>query len=266
MSFRFILKSQSKSVFLIALNTTKEIQRHKVLYALSAMVFFIMGVGMILGPLSLSEQKRLSINFSFTACHIGLILISVYFASVLISHELEKKTAIPLFVKPVSRTQFIIGKFLGLSLILFGVSFLLVLFVLFMHFIYSHIVTPVLFIAMAGIFIEALILSAWAFFFSSFTSSSFIVLVYSILMFIIGHSINGIVFFINKEDDVFVKWVVLALTRILPDFEKLNWRAHALYHDSLMKGELFFAFLYSFSWIIFLLIVTGIVFERRSLD
>ena len=88
-----------KNIFLIALNTVKEIKRHKILYALGAVVAFIIVAGVILGPLSLSEQTRLSINFAFTACHIGLVLISVYFASTLISHEIEKKTAITLFCK-----------------------------------------------------------------------------------------------------------------------------------------------------------------------
>ncbi len=254
-----------KNIFLIALNTVKEIQRHKILYALGALVIFIMGTGLILGPLSLSEQKRLSINFAFTACHIGLILISVYFASTLISHEIEKKTAITLFVKPISKMQFIVGKFLGLSLILLFALFFLTLFVLFVHIMYSHSIGPILFIAMWGIFLEALILLTLAFFFSVF-SSSFLVLVYSVLIFIIGHSANGIIFFVQRgEGDHFLQWLIAGTTRVLPNFEKLNWRAHALYHSALVEGELLAVSLYSFSWIVFLLIFTGILFERKQI-
>ena len=254
-----------KNVFFIALNTVKEIKRHKILYALGAVVIFIILAGLVLGPLSLSEQKRLSINFAFTACHIGLILISVYFASTLISHEVEKKTAITLFVKPISRLQFVIGKFFGLGLILLMAVCFLTLFVLIVHFIYEHSIGSILFIAMWGIFLEALILLTVAFFFSSFTSS-FLVLVYSVLMFIIGHTASGIIFFLNKgEGDYFFKAVVSTVTRVLPNFEKVNWRAHALYHDSLVEGELLFSSLYSVSWIIFLLVITSILFERKQI-
>lgn len=254
-----------KNIFLIALNTVKEIKRHKILYALGAVVIFIILAGLILGPLSLSEQKRLSINFAFTACHIGLILISVYFASTLISHEIEKKTVITLFVKPISRLEFIVGKFFGLSFILLTAMCFLTLFVLVVHFIYEHSIGSVLFIAMWGIFLEALVLLTVAFFFSSFTSS-FLVLVYSVLIFIIGHSASGIIFFINRgEGDHFFKLVISIATRILPNFEKINWRAHALYHDTLVEGELLFSSLYSVSWIVFLLIVTSILFERKQI-
>ncbi len=254
-----------KHIFLIALNTVKEIQRHKILYALVAVIFFIVMAGLILGPLSLSEQKRLSINFAFTGAHIGLILIAVYFASTLIAHEIEKKTIITLFVKPLSRTQFIIGKFLGLSFILLLMLILLACFMLFVHLIHGHSIGLILFIALWGIFLEALILLALAFFFSSFTSS-FLVLVYSILIFIIGHSADGIAFFLNsgKDSSVF-QFIFSGIVRILPNFEKLNWRAHALYQDSLIKEELLLSSLYAFSWIIFLLIITAILFERKQI-
>ncbi|MDE0519044.1 MAG: ABC transporter permease subunit [Bdellovibrionales bacterium] len=249
----------------MAVNTVKEIKRHKIFYALGAVVVFIIGTGVILGPLSLNEQTRLSINFSFTACHIGLIIIAVYFASTLISQEIEKKTIVTLFTKPISRMQFIIGKFLGLSFILLLAILFLTLFVVIVHVIYRQPVGAILFIALWGIFMEALILLAVAFFFSSFTSS-FLVLVYSVLVFLIGHSANSIIFFLGRgESDSFFKLLVSIVTRVLPNFEKLNWRAQALYHDSLVAGELLSCSLYSFSWVIFLLIVTSFLFKRKQI-
>ncbi len=254
-----------KNIFLMAVNTVKEIKRHKIFYALGAVVVFIIGTGVILGPLSLNEQTRLSINFSFTACHIGLIIIAVYFASTLISQEIEKKTIVTLFTKPISRMQFIIGKFLGLSFILLLAILFLTLFVVIVHVIYRQPVGAILFIALWGIFMEALILLAVAFFFSSFTSS-FLVLVYSVLVFLIGHSANSIIFFLGRgESDSFFKLLVSIVTRVLPNFEKLNWRAQALYHDSLVAGELLSCSLYSFSWVIFLLIVTSFLFKRKQI-
>ena len=253
-----------KNVFLVALNTVREIQRHRILYALVAVAFFIVIAGLILGPLSLSEQKRLSINFAFTGSHIGLILIAIYFSSTLISYEIEKKTIITLFVKPISRMQFVLGKFFGLSFILFIITVCLAFFMLFVHVIHRHPVKLILPIALWGIFLEALVILAVAFFFSSFTSS-FLVLVYSILIFIIGHSINGITFFLKSgEEHSLLQQFVSAGVRVLPNFEKLNWRAHALYQDLLIKGELFFSSLYAFSWIAFLLIITVFLFERKQ--
>ena len=255
-----------RNIFFIALNTIKEIKRHKIFYALATVVLFIIGTGVVLGPLSLSEQTRLSINFSFTACHIGLILIAVYFGSTLISHEVEKKTAVTLFVKPISRLQFIIGKFFGLSIVLLIAAASLAVFIVIVHFIYEHPIRLILFFAMWGILLEALILLAVAFFFSSI-ASSFLVLVYSFLIFIIGHSANGIVFLLGSEskESSFLVDIISKGIYAFPNFEKLNWRGYALYQDTLLKGELLFTSLYSLFWMVFLLAVTSVLFERKQI-
>ena len=253
-----------KIIFLIALNTVKEIRRHRVLYALGVVVFFILSAGIILGPLSLSEQARLSINFTFVACHLSLLLMAVYFGSMLISHEIEKKTIIPLFVKPLDRFQFILGKFAGLAFVLWLTTLFLTLLVGVVHFIYSHPIGPILFIAMWGCFLESLILLTVAFLFSSF-AGSFLVLVYSFFIFIIGHSANGIIFFLDKiQDEGFTKHLVSVVIWGLPNFEKLNWRVQALYQNSIAPGELIFSSLYACSWVTFLLIITGMLFQRKQ--
>ena len=253
-----------KNVGFISLNTFKEIQRHKIFYAFGGIILFLIGAGLIMAPLSLAEQTRLSINFSITACHVGIIVVAVYFASTLISHEIEKKTIMTVFVKPISRMQFILGKFLGLALVLLMVMFFLSLFIIAVYLFFKQPVGTILFIALWGIFLEALILSAVAFTFSSITSS-FLVLSYSTFVFIIGHATNGIVFFLQKAEGNIFKPITKVIVRIMPNFEKLNWRSHALYQDELSFVEVFSASVYGFAWIICLLILAAWLFKRKRI-
>ena len=95
--------------------------------------------------------------------------------------------------------QFILGKFLGLALVLFVVMVLLSLFIIAVYWFFKQPVGAILFIALWGIFLESLMLSAVAFTFSSITSS-FLVLAYSTFVFIIGHAANGIVFFLQQAE------------------------------------------------------------------
>ena len=253
-----------KNVWLISLNTLKEIRRHKIFYAFGGMVLLLIGGGLILAPLSVDEQTRLSINFSITACHIGLMILAVYFASTLISHEIEKKTIITVFVKPLSRMQFVLGKFLGLAFILGMMVLFLSLFLVLVYLFFEQPVEMVLFIALWGILLEALILSAVAFLFSSITSS-FLVLVYSVFVFIIGHATNGIVFFLQQAKGNIFKPITKVVVRIMPNFEKLNWRSHALYQDELSMVEVFYASVYGLAWITFLLILAAWLFKRKRI-
>ena len=255
-----------KNIFFIALNTVREIQRQRVFYALIVVFVLLAGVGLIAGTLSLNEQKRLSINFSWTACHISLVLMALYFASHLISYEREKKTILLILSKPIWRGEFIVGKFLGLLSLLFLFLCALTLFVSFVYGYYDQPVRPVLFMAMSGIFMEALLLSACAFLFSIFMSS-FLVLAYSFCMFIVGHFVSDLLFFVQKngENAELSYWGVLALVRLLPDLERLNWRAHALYGDPLSIGEWGLSMLYALCYMMFLLLLANGAFRRREL-
>ncbi len=253
-----------KNIFLISSNTVKEIRRHKIFYALGAITLAMMGLGIVLGPLSLSEKIRLSIDFAFTACHIGLVLITIYFGSTLISQEIEKKTVITLFVKPVSRLEFILGKFIGLSIILLGALFLLASLVVLVYLFYGQNLTLTVFIAISGIFLESLILLALCFFFSSLTSS-FLVLVFSFFVFVIGHSTNGVVFFAEKMPEGWFKTIVSKLVYFFPNFEKMNWRSNALYGDSVSGNEWLLTSFYSLSWIVCLIVLTNFFFKRKNI-
>ena len=254
-----------KNIFFIAFNTVREIKRQKALYALIAIFFFLIGIGLCAVNLSLSEQKRLSINFSYTACHISLILTALYFASHLIAQEREKKTLYLILTKPVLRGEFIAGKFLGLLFILLWLVCVLTLFVIGIYKIYGQPIHPILFMAMSGIFMEALWLSAFALLFSLFMSS-FLALFYSAFVCIIGHFVADLLFFVQKEEksaDLF-NYGVYAIVHVLPDLERLNWRAHALYQDPLPIGEWALSLLYALCWTLFLLLLTNRAFKNQA--
>ena len=253
-----------KNIKLTALNTIKEIRRHKIFYALSAGALFLITVGFVLAGLSITEQTRLVINFSFTACHIGLIAITIYFASLLISQEIETGSIMTVLSRPISKSQFLFGKFLGLVLVLLVIALALTAFMVCVYVFYEKPLKPILFIAMWGIFLEAVILSSVCFMFSSLTSS-FLTLVFSFFLFLIGHLANGIVFFLKSQEGGLLKPLTSVVLRILPNFEKLNWRGHALYEDPLSLPELLSLSLYGLSWAAFFLILAVWLFKRKNI-
>ena len=260
--------------FFIAMNTVKEIQREKMFYVLFLVFILLLGVGFVAGSLSLNEQKRLSINFAWTACHISLALMALYFGSHLISRELEKKTILLILTKPVLRWEFLVGKFIGLLFVLLLILCVLTSFVLLIHAYYKHPVNLVFFMAISGVFIEALLLGAFAFLFSVFLPA-FLVLSYSFGVFIIGHFVSDLLFFVQQDETNSplegtnkmngVQAGVLLIVRLLPNLERLNWRAHVLYQDKLSIGEWGGAMLYALCYIVFLLVLTNTIFRRAKL-
>ena len=106
-----------KNVIILAGVVIKELIRRKDFYLIFALLLVIIlyAAGISFGGERGFERYFREIGISFT--YIFSVIIAVVFASRQIPQELEAKTAYPILAHPVSRGQFILGKFLGVLLI-----------------------------------------------------------------------------------------------------------------------------------------------------
>ena len=78
-----------RSIYMIALNTYKEIMRDRILYGLIVFALLLIGFSMALGSLSFAEQSRISVNFGFTGIHISVAILSMFVGATLVSKEIR---------------------------------------------------------------------------------------------------------------------------------------------------------------------------------
>ena len=100
-----------KAIWIIANNTFREIIRDRILYGLVVFALLLIGVSLVLGQLSFAEQMRISIDFGFAAIHFSAVILSIFIGSTLVSKEIDKKTVMTLLARPITRFQFLFGKF-----------------------------------------------------------------------------------------------------------------------------------------------------------
>lgn len=138
--------------------------------------------------------------------------------------EMEKYTIYIILSKPLARWQFLMGKYLGLSLtILVGVAVMTVL--LFgLCFVYEKIVPWPLLTAIVPIYIEILVILAFAVFFSAF-SSPFLSGMFTLAIFIIGHFTQDLRLLANASEDTVFKALADGAYYILPNLERLNYKS-----------------------------------------
>ena len=253
-----------RPILIIALNTYREIIRDRILYGLFVFAILLIGVSIALGQLSFAEQARISANFGFTAIHLSAVILSIFVGSTLVAREIDKKTILTLLVRPVSRLQFLLGKSLGLSLvILTAITFLAVILCL----VFVGVEMPInllFFKALYGIMLEAILLLGVTVFFSTFCSP-FMVVAFTIGLFLIGHWIHSLQFFSEKSASAAFRAMADGIVMIIPDLERFNWRSHFIYGDAISAKELALASGYSFLWFAFLILMTSIIFNRRDL-
>ena len=113
-----------RNITILAAAVIRELIRRKDFYLIFALLLVIIfyAAGVSFGGQAGFERYFREIAISFT--YMFSVLIAVVFASRQIPQEIESKTIYPILAHPVSRAEFILGKFLGV-LIISAVSFTL---------------------------------------------------------------------------------------------------------------------------------------------
>ena len=251
------------SVLIIAFNTFREIIRDRILYGILVFALLLIGLSLALGQLSFAEQSRISANFGFTGIHLSAAILAIFIGSSLVAREIEKRTIMTLLARPLSRTQFIIGKFFGLVMVLTsviaGLSMVLLAVLSFLELKIEFNFA----LSLIGIWFEALVLLSLALFFGSFARPMMTV-VFTGSMFLIGHWVDSLKFFVEKSDSTSFKILGTVISKIFPNLELLNWRSAPVYAVEIPASTAVPSLLYAAAWIIFLLSLTSIIFRRRD--
>jgi Cu-processing system permease protein len=253
-----------KPIWTIAKNTFREIIRDRILYGLCVFALLLFGFSLALGQLSFAEQARITANFGFTAIHLSAIVLAVFVGSTLVGREIDKKTILTLLVRPISRTQFIIGKSIGLIgvIIVSGVLLAVVLggimMMLDLHLNLAFVV------GFWGVLLEAMVLLGITLVFGSFSTPTLSVS-FTLGVFLVGHAIESLKFFANRsENPAFVLLAKFTQT-IMPNFEFLNWRSLFVYNDSVPWFQVGAGTVYALVWCVLLVASSALIISRRDL-
>lgn len=105
------------TVFAIATNTYREAIRDRVLYLL--LVFGILSIlaAKILGYVSIGDELKIIKDISLASISVFGTLIAVFVGTNLIYKEIDKRTIYTILSRPISRRTFVLGKYLGLVML-----------------------------------------------------------------------------------------------------------------------------------------------------
>lgn len=105
-------------VLSIALVTFREIIRRKVQVTLLLFGGLLVLAAYVVGGLTIGELHRIVSDLGLSAMQLIGILVAVFVGSSLISGDIERRVLLPVVAKPTSRTQYLLGRYLGLAAIL----------------------------------------------------------------------------------------------------------------------------------------------------
>ncbi|HSJ96348.1 MAG TPA: ABC transporter permease [Myxococcota bacterium] len=250
-------------VAVLAANTVREAIRSRVLYTLLFFAVLLIGTGVLLSTLSYVERERILQSVGLAAIRLFGAAIAIFLGIGLIHREVERRTIFTILSKPISRAEFLIGKYLGLVATLWlQLAIMAVAFVAVSLLAGAPLPHQVgLALLLAGV--EFALIVAIATLFSSFTTPMLAAL-FTTGLYAVGHLSRDLRDLGAASDLESVRVATLALYRVLPDLESFNLTTQALHALPVPPGEVVFALCYGAGYSALLLLFGSVVFERRD--
>jgi len=247
----------------IAMNTLREAVRNKVLYVLLFFGVLLIGTGVLVSSLSYIATAQILQSVGLSSLRLFGALIAIFVGVGLIHKEVDRRTIYTILSKPVSRTEFLLGKYLGLLLTLWlGVLIMATAFV----------VVSLLSGAPLGAgHAEAILLSAVelavvvgvATLFSSFTSPM-LASCFTVGFYLVGHATRDLRELGAHSGDVLVAKVTSLLYLGLPDLESFNVTVQAIHQLPIAPRQVILPVAYGLAMVIALLALACMIFQRRD--
>ena len=264
------------TVVLVAGAVFRESVRDRVPYTMVIFAVLMMAASFLISQLTAGQDLKIIKDLGLASLSIFGLLIAVFIGIGLVSKEVEKKSVYGLLTKPVTRTQFILGKYLGLvmtlvaNLIVMTVAYYAVL--LYMDMTAPAIVKagwpapaldPRLLVAIVLIVGELALVTAVALFFSTFSSPLLAVLL-TIGLWVAGHFNGDLRQFETVIDSRAVAWIARGVYYLLPNLAPFNVKAEVVYGMPVTASHVGYTLAYALVYIGMLLSAATAIFRRRD--
>ena len=253
-------------VFAIANNSFREVVRDRIFFIIGFYAVILTIAAILLPQLAGATEDKMFLDLGLAAMSVLSLIIAVFVSTGLINKEIEKRTILMLISKPVNRNEFIVGKYLGLSIVLaLLVVAMSAIYLIFLQI--NNISYSLGSIAINGIFLilQLSLVSAIAIAWSVFTGS-ILATALTFAVYLIGNITQDLLKLARISENPGLERITQALYLLLPDLSRLNLKNEAVYGLSALPQNttLFINATYSLIYIAMLLTIAIFIFSRKE--
>ena len=253
-----------KKVWIIASNTFNESLRKRTLYILLIFAFIVIGASKFFSFLTAQEELKMIKDVSFSTIEFFGALIAIFGALGAISCEIEKGTIYTLLSKPLSRTNFVIGKFIGQILILLLNFVLISVFFIILLIFKKSPPDMQTFKTLLLIFVELMLISSITLAIATFASNAFN-LIMSFFLYIAGHlTTYGKQLVSNRSQNIVLKVFGEMIRTIIPNYENFNIRDKVVVGVNVSWAYVSKTVVYGLIYIIIALLIAIYFFRKKE--
>jgi ABC-type transport system involved in multi-copper enzyme maturation permease subunit len=253
------------AILAIAANTIREARRHKVFYSILFFALAIILCSFLFGGLTIHFIDRILRNVGAGAIGLFGVLLAIFLGVGMVSREVDRKTVYTVVTKPIHRSQFILGKFVGLMGIL-GISLgVMVLCLLGVLAVFSLEPVPVGTLLWHFVLTQVMlgILVSFAILLSTFTSSA-LAAFSTVGIYVVGVLSSDLHFFGQRSESGLVQALARGLYYGLPNLQRFNVTHQVTYLLDVDPATASLSILYGLAYCVAFLGLAMAVFGRRD--
>jgi ABC-type transport system involved in multi-copper enzyme maturation permease subunit len=267
-----------RAIVLVALHVFRDSVRDKVLYSVVAFAILLMAASYLIGQLTAGQDVKIIKDLGLAAMSLFGLFIAIFIGIGLVAREIDRRSVYAVLAKPVRRSEFIVGKYLGLvgtllvNLAVMAAAYYVVL--AYMGWVLPGSATviadapatdPRLLLAVLMIGCELALLTAVALFWSTFSSSALLSAALTVGLYVAGQFGADLKNLDQAVASPVAASVGRALYYILPNFAAFDIKAQVVHGLPIERGFLLLNVAYAVAYITLLLIGSVIIFSRRDL-
>jgi ABC-type transport system involved in multi-copper enzyme maturation permease subunit len=267
----------ARTTWRVALAVFRESVRDRVLYSLIAFAAIVIGASLLIGQLTAGQDVKIIKDLGLAAMSIIGIFIAIFIGIGLVAKEVERRSVYSLLAKPVRRSELVVGKYAGLALTLainIGVMTLLWYAVLSYYALTAGemmrrsweapAVDPRMLAAVYLIFVQLMLVTAIAVFFSTFSTSPMLSALFTFGLVVAGHFSADLRNFEQVVESKAVAAAARAIYYALPNMAAFDIKS-AVVHARPVGGEyVLWTTAYGLLYVAALLIASVVIFMRRD--
>ncbi len=269
-----------KRILALAVLTFKEGIRDKALHGITILAVMLLLTTILITNLFGYELGKVMVDLCLSTISFAGLLLTFFVNINLMAKDIDKRTIYSVLSKPFSRTEYVIGKYLGLTLLVFVALTLLIV-----------ISTPIILILKTSnpphtfkdfswiCYFQAFsyqlmmfsLLNAIVLFFSTITTSSFLTLIFSLSVYVVGQTIEEVVAFFKKEALIYEitspmnEFIVNYLQYVFPNLSAFDIKTFASHGKMVSLNHSLAIYGYSFAYSALLLFFAALIFNRREI-
>lgn len=251
-----------RTIWVLTANVLREMVRDRTVSLLFFSAIVLVVLSSFLGSLSLDEQRRILIHLGFGAIHWTAFGLVIFQGAFTLQREIDRQTCLMVLARPVSRTAFLLGKFLGVALLVGAHIFLqgILLYLLLGGQAPAGRFAAVL----LGMFAENLVLLSFVLFLAQWVRP--IVAVFGgIGLFLVGNWLEEMKFLAEKQKSQEFEALADVFQRVFPNLYLLNFRSERFLEIGAAEVTAAMLSLHFGLWLALFLVLASWSFSRRDL-